>query len=186
MSNDPQTEGQEPTETDFPTQAQPQPVDPEVERLRAELAAAHKRVNELAHAIQAGERDREEFKQRQARERERMIDVEKGNIAVALLEAVDQLDLSLQSADGSPFAQGVKLIRDSLLKRAESIGIERVELVGRPYDPNLAEATDMEITASEAEDGTVSAVLKACYQLKGRTIRPGMVRVSKFVKPVQA
>lgn len=182
MSNDPQTEGQAPTPSDAP----PPEGDPEVERLRAELAAAHKRINELAHAIQAGERDREEFKQRQARERERMIDVEKGHIAVALLEAVDELDLCLKSSDGSPFAQGVKLIRDSLLKRAEGVGIERVELEGRPYDPNLAEATDMEITASEDEDGRVTGVMKSAYQLKGRTIRPGMVRVAKFVKPVQA
>lgn len=45
--------------------------------------------------IQAGERDREEFKQRQARERERMIDVEKGNIVVVLVEVVDEFDLCL-------------------------------------------------------------------------------------------
>ncbi len=157
----------------------PEAVDPEVERLRA-------RVNELAHALQAGERDREEFKQRQARERERMIDVEKGNIAVTLIEAVDELDLALGQADGSPFAQGVKLVRDNLMKRAEALGIERVELVGLPYDPNLAEAADMEMTTTEAEDGRVSAVLKAAYQLKGRVIRPGQVRVAKYVKPAQA
>lgn len=166
--------------------APPQGELSEVEQLRVDLSTAQKRVNELAYALQAGERDREEFKQRQARERERMIDVEKGNIAVALLEAVDELDLALHSADASAFATGVKFVRDSLLKRAEALGIERVELAGKPYDPNLAEATDMELTANEAEDGHVSSVLKSCYQLKGRVIRPGTVRVAKFVKPAQA
>ncbi len=181
MNRDSQTEGQEPVSEVLPPE-----LDSEVERLRAELDAAHHRINELARGIQAGERDREEFKQRQARERERMIDVEKGNVAVTLLEAVDELDLALRTADGSPFAQGVKFIRESVLKRAEAIGIERVELVGRRYDPNLAEATDMEMTTVEADDGLVTAVLKACYQLKGRTIRPGSVRVAKYVKPAQA
>lgn len=179
MSTEQQIENQE-------TAAPPQAELSEVEQLRADLAAAQKRVNDLAYALQAGERDREEFKQRQARERERMMDVEKGNIAVALLEAVDELDLALKSADGSAFATGVKFVRDSLLKRAEAMGIERVELTGKPYDPNFAEATDMELTANEAEDGQVSLVLKSCYQLKGRVIRPGMVRVAKFVKPAQA
>ncbi len=47
-----------------------------------ELATARKRVDELARAYQAGERDREEFKQRLPRERERMIDVERGNVAM--------------------------------------------------------------------------------------------------------
>ncbi|MFO0600038.1 MAG: nucleotide exchange factor GrpE [Myxococcaceae bacterium] len=158
----------------------------EVAKLKAELDHAHQRINELAHALQAGDRDREEFKHRLTRERERMLDVEKGNVAQTLLEAVDQLDLCLQSAADSPLARGVKLIRESVLKHAESTGIERVELVGRPYDPNLAEATDMEITPVEADDGKVTAVIRACYQLRGRVIRPGLVRVAKYVKPAQA
>ncbi len=161
-------------------------MDPQVQRLTEELEVARRRVNDLAHALQAGERDREEFKQRQTRERERMIDVEKGNVARVLLEAVDQLDLCLQSAADSPLARGVKLIRESVLKQAETTGIERVELVGTNFDPNLAEATDMEITPDPDDDGTVVQVLKACYQLKGRVIRPGVVKVAKYVKPANA
>lgn len=162
------------------------PAETELHRLTEELAAAHKRVNELAYALQAGERDREEFKQRLQRERERMLDVEKGNVASTLLEAVDQLDLCLGAADDSPLARGVRLIREGILKQAEGFGIERVELVGRPFDPNQAEATDMEITPDEAQDGRVVAVLKACYQLRGRVIRPGVVKVARYVKPADA
>lgn len=175
------------TQSEEVTPAEPQPdVNPEVARLTAELEAARKRVNELAYAVQAGERDREEFKQRQTRERERMMDVEKGNVARALLEAVDQLDLCLQAGDDSPLARGVKMIRESILKQAESTGIERVELVGKPFDPNLAEATDMEITPVEADDGHVVLAFKAAYQLKGRVIRPGVVKVARYVKPADA
>ncbi len=164
----------------------PESMNPEFLRLTEELEKARHRVNELAHAVQAGERDREEFKQRQNRERERMIDVEKANVACTLLEAVDQLDLCLHAADQSPLARGVRLIRESILKQAESTGIERVELAGRFFDPNLAEASDMEITPVEADDGKILAVLKAAYQLKGRVIRPGVVKVAKYVKPANA
>lgn len=162
------------------------PLDPEVQLLTQQLQAAHKRVNELALAVQAGERDRTEFKERLSRERERMLDVEKGKVAVTLLEAVDQLDLCLQAADSSPLAKGVKLIRESILKQAEAVGIERVELAGLPFDPNLAEATDMELTTSPEEDGRVVLVLKAAYQLNGRVIRPGVVKVAKYVKAASA
>lgn len=164
-------------------------IDPEVQRLNEQLHAAHKRVNELAHALQAGERDRLEFKQRLTRERDRILDTEKGNVASILLDAVDQLDRCLQAAAAaaaSPLAKGVQLIRESMLKQAESIGVERVELLGTAFDPNLAEATDMEVTPLEAEDRKVIAVLKACYQLKGRVIRPGVVKVAKYVKPAAA
>ncbi|MDP1828501.1 MAG: nucleotide exchange factor GrpE [Archangium sp.] len=164
----------------------PPTIDAEVQLLTQQLQAAHKRVNELAHAVQAGERDRTEFKERLTRERERMLDVEKGKVAVTLLEAVDQLDLCLQSADSSPLAQGVKLIREGILKKAEAVGVERVELAGQPFDPNLAEATDMELTTTPEEDGRVVLVLKAAYQLNGRVIRPGVVKVAKYVKAASA
>ncbi|MEW6431066.1 MAG: nucleotide exchange factor GrpE [Myxococcota bacterium] len=158
----------------------------EVHRLQQELEAARKRIDELARAYQAGERDREEFKKRVAREREQLMDVERGKVALALLEAIDELDLALSTAVDSPLKQGVRLVRENLLKKAEATGIEAVPLEGQAFDPNLAEATDMEVTAVEADDGKVVAVTRAAYALKGRVIRPGQVKVARYVKPAQA
>jgi molecular chaperone GrpE len=158
----------------------------EVARLKQELEAARKRIDELARAYQAGERDREEFKKRVAREREQMLDLERGKVAVALLEAIDELDLALRTAVDSPLKTGVQMVRDNLLKKVEASGIERVALEGQPFDPNLAEAADMEVTAVEADDGKIVAVMKPAYALKGRVLRPGQVKVAKYVKPAQA
>ncbi len=158
----------------------------EIEKLSADLDAARKRIDELARAYQAGERDREAFKQRVTREREQMLDLERGKVAVTLLEAIDELDLSLRNAGDSPLAKGVALIRNNILKKAEAAGIERVELVGRHYDPHFAEASDMEVTPNQSEDGRVLAELKPAYQLKGRVIRPGLVKVAKYVKAADA
>lgn len=66
------------------------------------------------------------------------------------------------------------------------MGIERVELAGQPFDPNLAEASDMELTTTPEEDGRVVLVLKAAYQLNGRVIRAGVVKVAKYVQPASA
>ncbi len=163
------------------------PAEPaEMTQLRQQLEAARKRVDDLARAYQASERDREEFKVRMTRERDQMLDVERGKVAVLVIETIDSLDLCLRSADTSPLAQGVKLIRDQLLKQVEATGVERVELTGSKYDPQLAEATDMEITGIEADDGSVVAMSHACYRYKGRIIRPGRVKVARFVKPAEA
>ena len=158
-----------------------------VEQLRSELDAALKRIDDLARAYQASERDREDFKRRMERERERLVDVEKANVAVALLKAVDELDLCLTAAtEDSALAKGVRLTRENLLKYAGSTGIERLELLGAAFDPNYAEATDMDVTTSPEEDGTVTQVVRACYQLKGKVVRPGQVKVAKYVKPADA
>lgn len=151
-----------------------------------ELAAAYKRIDELARAYQAAEQDRVEFKQRLGRERERMLDVEKADVALALIEVLDDLDLCLEVPDGSPLYEGVKLIRDKVVTRLESKQIERLQLLGRKYDPRLAEAADLEVTTDPAEDGTIIALLRAGYTLKDRVIRPARVRVARFSEPARA
>jgi molecular chaperone GrpE len=163
-------------------------VEADNEGLRAELEAARKRVDELARAFQSLSSDREDFKQRLSRERERMLDVEKGNIAQVLLDVLDELDLSLQAVpnDDSPFARGVRLIRDGILAKLQSLGIERVDPLGQRFDPNLAEASDVEITSDPANDQKVVGVVRAGYRLKDRVIRPARVKVAKYVKPADA
>jgi molecular chaperone GrpE len=161
----------------------------ELQRLESELEAARRRVDELARAYQAVNKDREEFKQRLTRERERMMDVERGNVAVTLLEAIDELDrcVSMSGQEGnSPLGQGVKMIRDGLLSKVQSMGIERIQVVGQPFDPNTAEAADMEITPQPDEDQRVVAEVRAGYRFKDRIIRPARVKVAKYVAPAQA
>lgn len=166
-----------------PTGSGPEDAGPE---LTAELEAARKRIDELARAYQALERDREDFKRRLQREREKTLDLERAKVAESLLEAIDDLDLALASADDSPFAQGVRQVRDGLLKKAEALGLERVPLVGQAFDPNVAEAVDMEVTPEPAKDNQVTAELRAGYRMKDRVVRPGRVRVARYMQPARA
>lgn len=158
----------------------------EATQLRTELEAARRRVDELARGIQDVMRDREEFKQRLQRERDRLLEVEKGQVALALIEAIDELDHSLAADDGSPFAQGIRLIRDKLLQKLQASGIERLDLVGRPYDPNAAEAVDMELVTSPEKGDRVLSEQRAGYAMRGRVIRPGRVKVGRYVEPAKA
>ncbi|NBD13344.1 nucleotide exchange factor GrpE [Corallococcus silvisoli] len=179
------TEEAEVVSAEAPAEAE---QDGEVARLQQELEAARRRVNELARGLQDLTKDREEFKQRLTRERERMLDVERGNVARTLLEAIDELDLAMAAShqDASPLAQGVRMIRDSLLSKAQATGIERIQVMGRPYDPNVAEAADMEVTPVQDDDQKVVAEFRAGYRLKDRVIRPARVKVARYVAPAQA
>jgi len=165
----------------------------ELTRLRAELEVAQKdleasrrRVDELARAYQAVSQDREEFKARLRRERDQLIDLERGKVAVALVEAVDELDRCLAAGDTSPLAQGVRLIRDGMLQKLQASGVERLSLVGQPFDPNVAEAADMEVTPNPEDDQRVIAEVQAGYRIKDKVIRPARVKVARYVAPAQA
>ncbi|MDP3501467.1 MAG: nucleotide exchange factor GrpE [Myxococcales bacterium] len=165
-------------------EAEAEPI--ETAKASTELEAARRRIDELARGLQHSESEREAFKLRMTRERDQLLELEKGKVALVLLEAIDDLELCLSTPDQSALWKGVKLIRDGLIKKAEEFGLERVELKGLPYDPNLSEASDMELSPLEADDGRVVAVLKAAWKLKGRVLRPGRVKVAKYVQPAQA
>jgi molecular chaperone GrpE len=164
------------------------PRSAESARLNQELEVARKRVDELARAFQALSNDREDFKQRLNREHQRLLEVEKGDVALTLIEVLDELERSLNAYpnDESPLTQGVKLIRDKILSRLQSMGIERLDPLGQPFDPHSAEATDLEMTTDPSEDQKVVAVSGAGYRLKDRVIRPAKVKVAKYVKPADA
>jgi molecular chaperone GrpE len=156
------------------------------EPVQAELEAARARVNELARGLQDCVRDTEAFKARLLRESERLREVEKGESALLVIEAVDALDLVLQADDGSPLAQGVRLIRDDLIAKLAGRGVERLQLEGKLFNPNEAEAVVAELVTDAAEDGRVLSEVRAGYALKGRVVRPAKVRVGRYLVPAQA
>ena len=85
-----------------------------------------------------------------------------------LLEPMDTLDLAV--AHGQGFQQA----RDMLVNVLTKEGLERIEPVGKPFDPNEADA----VAHEDGDDGPVVAeVLRPGYRWKGRVIRPAMVKV---------
>ncbi len=85
-----------------------------------------------------------------------------------LLEPLDTLELAV--AHGQGFEQARTMLVTILTKE----GLERIDPVGEPFDPNEADAV-----AHEAGDGgpVVAEVLRPGYRWKGRVLRPAMVKV---------
>jgi len=57
-------------------------------------------------------------------------------------------------------------------------GVEHVDPMGEPFDPQTAQAMSM-VENPDVEPNTVIAVMQKGYTLNGRLVRPAMVMVSK-------
>ncbi len=129
---------------------------------------------------QAAELDN--YKKRTEREKADFFKRANEGLVKDLLPVLDNLDRALESAAESPaagtLAQGVEMIRDELLKTLERHGLEPMEALGQPFDPELHEAM-MQQENPEVEDNTVLAVAQKGYLFQGRLLRPAMVVVSK-------
>jgi molecular chaperone GrpE len=174
-------ESSAPTETVAPAgSAVDAPPSPEPPSGRdEEVAQLNARIDELARAYARSIEDQKEFRTRFARENERVLAGERIEVARALIETVDDLDRSLSAADASPLATGVRVIRDAIVKRLSTMGVERIALVGKPFDPNLSEAIGLVEVADPAMEDSVVEELAAGYRAGDRVVRPGKVRVGR-------
>lgn len=99
-----------------------------------------------------------------------------------LLPVVDNMERALEAAGTDeavkPIVEGVELTQKSLIDALQKYGVEPVDPMGEPFDPQIAQAMSM-VENPEVEPNTVIAVMQKGYQLNGRLIRPAMVMVSK-------
>ena len=163
----------------------PSPVEAgeDVARLRAELATKDARIDELVRAYSSLLNDQKDFRVRLEREKDRVLESERGKIALHLLKVGDEIDLALAAAkdDQGPLAHGVKLIHEGLGKTLAQLGLERLSLLGTAYDPNLAEVVDVVAVGDAESDGKVVAEVAAGYRVGERVVRAARVRVGRCV-----
>lgn len=95
-----------------------------------------------------------------------------------LLPALDAFELALLTAGTDPerLRKGVELVYGELLGVLEKAGLERIDAAGKPFDPAEHEAV-MHVDGEGGEPG-VRDVVRTGYRLKGRVLRPAMVKVA--------
>ena len=66
-----------------------------------EIALLRKKLDETLRAYAAKVNEHQEFRTRLQRERDRLIDLERGKVALAFLESADELDRALKASAGA-------------------------------------------------------------------------------------
>lgn len=152
------------------------------------LAAQAARIDELTRAYAALLEDNKAFRQRLERERERVIEAERAEVAQALLEATDDLERALSAVGGDvqgevgSLVEGVRLSLGVLHRRIAKLGAQRLRVVGQPFDPHVAEAIDAVPVADAALDGFVLQEISPGYRIGERVLRPARVRVGRIAR----
>jgi len=99
-----------------------------------------------------------------------------------LLSVVDNLERALESSGdeqgNAALTEGIELTRKGFMDVLGKYGVEPVDPMGEPYDPETAQAMSM-VEQPDVEPNSVVAVMQKGYTLNGRLLRPAMVMVSK-------
>jgi molecular chaperone GrpE len=141
----------------------------EKDELAAKYSAAVRQLADLDNARKRIERERREDTAR--------ITV---HVIEPLLPVLDAFERAL-AAHSEPayedYRKGFELIYRQLLEALGRFGVERIEALGRPFDPHVHQAVER-VESNEYEDGTVVEDLRHGYKLRERVLRPALVRVA--------
>ncbi len=164
---------QEPTDD---REAPEEPTAAEIDRLRAER-------DEALGKYQRALADFQNFQRRAYANEEAARLRAKADLVRDLVPALENLDLVLEQEAAQEAAraiqQGVKMVRDEMLKALAGHGVVRIEpKAGDEFDPNRHEAL-MHIDAPDVAPDHIAQVFKAGYALGQIIIRPAKVTLAR-------
>lgn len=169
---EPVIEGELVSEPEAPGSETAEPAElAEVDQLRAE------RDEYLAH-LQRTQAEFDNYRKRMLRDQTVHIERATAGLIEQLLPVLDSFELALNSAgtDVERLRKGVELVYGELIGSLEKAGLERIDAHGKPFNPEEHEAV-MQVE-DDGEGPGVRDVVRQGYRLKGRVIRPAMVKVA--------
>jgi len=128
--------------------------------------------------------DFDNFKKRAAREKQEAIKYANESLLQKLVPVLEHLDMALAAAQaagpqpGQSLQAGVGMISQQLRNVLAEAGLEELEALGKPFDPNLHEALSQQET-SDVPEGQVVQQLRRGYRFRDRLLRPASVVVAK-------
>ena len=153
------------------------PADPDavgeltIEALVADLERVATERDHYLDTAQRIQADLENFRKQVQRRQEDQVDRAVASLVERLLPVLDACDGAL--AHG---ATDVEPIAAALLGVLEKEGLTRIDPIGEPFDPTVADAVVHE--PGDGGEHTVSEVLRPGYAWQGRVLRPAMVKVT--------
>ena len=170
---------------DGPSAQEPAPEEPTPEQptpaadsaLAGELAALNDRYLRLAAEFT-------NYRRRVEQERAGVWGRAQGEMVGKLLDVLDDLQrvagLDLGNATVEAILEGIDLVDRKFERILADAGVEVIDPVGEPFDPQTMEAMMRAPAASEEDEDRVAMVFQKGYSLNGQLLRPARVSVLKL------
>ena len=95
-----------------------------------------------------------------------------------ILPVIDTLEMALSAPTSDEnFKKGIEMTLTAAQNALKNLGVEEIEAVDKPFDPNLHNAV-MQETVEGTEPGIVTKRLQKGYKIGDKVIRPATVVVS--------
>lgn len=153
------------------------------EELQKKLSAAEEKVNQHWDRLLRQQAEMSNLQSRAERDVANAHKYALEKFVQELLPIVDSLERAIathsheESGAGS-LLDGVSLTLKMFYAAMEKFGVQQVDPIGQPFNPELHQAVST-IVDCDAKPGMVTTVLQKGYLLNNRLVRPALVVVAK-------
>lgn len=159
------------------------------ENVIEEIDPKDQKINELQQLADENEEkylrlyaEFENYKRRIQKENEINKTYQAQRVLTDILPAIDNIERALQiEGDDETFKslqKGVQMVHESLINALKDNGLEVIKTEGEAFDPNIHQAV-VQDDNPDFESGEITQELQKGYKLKGRVLRPSMVKVNQ-------
>jgi molecular chaperone GrpE len=157
------------------------PAAAEAEEIVSELNMLQAERDDLLDTTRRLQADFENYRKRVLREQTALVERATEGLLEQLLPVLDSFELAVTSLDkhevDDQVRKGIELTFAEFMAVLERGGLERIDALGAEFDPNEHEAVMQDDGDGEPH---VGAVLRTGWKLKGRVLRPAMVKVTRI------
>lgn len=150
-----------------------------------EIFKKNKQIEELNEQL-AAEKDKylrvaaeyDNFRRRSLKDKQDAAAKAQGDVIVEFLSVIDNFEraLATETADEN-YKKGIQMIFNQYAEILKKQGVEEIEALGKPFDPNMHNAVTQVSDENFGED-EVCQVFQKGYTLNGKVIRHAMVAVA--------
>ena len=155
-----------------------------LEAALAEIVELNGKLAEQSDSVLRAQAEVQNMRRRAERDVENAHKFALDKFSSDLLPVIDSLERATEAADNldseavKAMKDGVELTLKMFVEALKKHGVEQVDPMGQPFDPEFHQAMSM-VPNPDMEPNSVMAVMQKGYLLKGRLVRPAMVVVSK-------
>jgi len=153
----------------------------EIEKLEDALEAEQAKSKEYLDRLKYLQADFENYRKRVEKESQEVTQRSNEKLIASLLDVLDDLEEAIKTGkttdNANALLEGVEMVYKKLYTILEREGLTKLEATGKPFDPNIHEIL-VKVPTKDHTEGTVIEEARKGFMLKGKIIRPTVVKIA--------
>lgn len=145
----------------------------------SEASAAEAKAAQLKDQLLRTMAEFDNYRKRTTKEKEQIFNRGVSYVVESILPVIDNFERALAAAKDRDdnFVKGVEMTHSQMLSALKNLGVEQMDVLGKPFDPHFHDAMQ-HIDDEQYGENEIVEVFQKGYMLGDQVIRPSLVKVA--------